>query len=311
MGDESASELTSSSSAGFIRGNAMTTQDQTPGSSDCPHAWLEAQFRKRCRKNPRYSQRAFAQAIGIGSGRLSQLISRKRAFTPALGEQIAKSLQLAPDETSTFLSLIANKRDGKRDDWRTSKIKALAKGDAPTLRDLTSEQMAIIENPLYFTILSLMETSDFRPDCVWIARRLRRTPEEINAALARMERTGMIARRQDGAIVRLNGPGFKTSDGVRSEAIRKAQRAIMDNSSRCLWTVPVEQRDMTSMIVAIDPKKIPEAKELIAEFRRKLSAMLETGERTEVYSIGIQLCPLTDTQISVETEKDDNLCKRS
>ena len=282
----------------------MAAPEPAKESIDCPHRWLENQLQKRSKKNPRYSQRAFAQAIGIGSGRLSQLISRKRAFTPALGELIAKNLNLSTDETSDFLSLIVNKREVKRDDWRTSKIKALAKADIPSMQSLNADQMMIIENPLYFAILSLMETSDFVPDNVWIAKRLQRNAEEIRDAMELMERTQMIARQSNGSYLRLNGPGFKTSDGVRSEAIRKAQRAIMENAARSLWTVPLEQRDMTSMIVAIDPKKIPEAKELIAEFRRKLSSILETGERTEVYSIGIQLCPLTDTQNSSVNDKE-------
>lgn len=289
----------------------MTPPDPVTGPCNCPHVWLEQQFRNRQRKNPQYSQRAFAQAIGIGSGRLSQLISRKRAFTPALGAQIAKNLQLDAAETSRLLALIADKREVKRDDWRTSKIKTLAKAETAPLRDLSADQMAIIGDPLCFAILSLMETSDFRPDTTWIARRLQRTEEDIGAALGRMERTDMIARQPDGSIVRLNGPGFKTSDGVRSEAIRRAQRALMENASRCLWSVPLEQRDMTSMIVAIDPAKIPEAREIIAEFRRKLSSILETGNRTEVYSIGIQLCPLTDTKISGDHEGDGGSCENS
>jgi hypothetical protein len=47
------------------------------------------------------------------------------------------------------------------------------------------------------------------------------------------------------------------------------------------------------MTMAIDPKKLPQAKERIRDFRRGLSEFLESGNRSEVYRINIQLMPVT------------------
>jgi len=49
---------------------------------------------------------------------------------------------------------------------------------------------------------------------------------------------------------------------------------------------------MNYMTMAIDVEKIPEAKALIEEFTNRMSALLETGRRTQVYEFGVYLYPL-------------------
>ncbi|MGZ3740999.1 MAG: DUF4423 domain-containing protein, partial [Bdellovibrionota bacterium] len=57
--------------------------------------------------------------------------------------------------------------------------------------------------------------------------------------------------------------------------------------------VPTEERDITSMTMAIDPRRLPLAKTLIRKFRFRLADLLETGDRTEVYNLNVQLVPVT------------------
>ena len=45
--------------------------------------------------------------------------------------------------------------------------------------------------------------------------------------------------------------------------------------------------------MAIDPNLIPEAQKMISDFRRKLCAFLEQGNRTEVYAFAPSLFRLT------------------
>ncbi|MNL80116.1 hypothetical protein D3C87_2068750 [compost metagenome] len=45
--------------------------------------------------------------------------------------------------------------------------------------------------------------------------------------------------------------------------------------------------------MAISPKNLPQAKEEIRKFRKKMAQLLEEGEANEVYLMGIQLVPLS------------------
>ncbi len=58
--------------------------------------------------------------------------------------------------------------------------------------------------------------------------------------------------------------------------------------------VPVEFRDFSSMTIAVDPEKLPEAKAVIREFRQKMASLLRDGNKTEVFQFALQLYPLTD-----------------
>jgi len=49
---------------------------------------------------------------------------------------------------------------------------------------------------------------------------------------------------------------------------------------------------MMGMTMAVDPKKLPLAKQRIQEFNRELSSLLETGDRTQVYQFQSCLFPL-------------------
>ena len=69
---------------------------------------------------------------------------------------------------------------------------------------------------------------------------------------------------------------------------------FIKQSIDALFAVPVESRDITSMTMAIDKNKIPEAKRKIKQFRRNLCQFLESGEKNEVYNLNVQLIPLTD-----------------
>jgi hypothetical protein len=48
--------------------------------------------------------------------------------------------------------------------------------------------------------------------------------------------------------------------------------------------------------MAVDPALLPEAKDMIKKFRRRLSRFLESGKKKEVYTIAIQLFPVSRQQ---------------
>ena len=56
---------------------------------------------------------------------------------------------------------------------------------------------------------------------------------------------------------------------------------------------PAESKDITSITMAIDTANIEKAKKLIAKFRRDLCTLLDHGDQTFVYNLGIQLYPIS------------------
>ena len=54
----------------------------------------------------------------------------------------------------------------------------------------------------------------------------------------------------------------------------------------------VKRRRPGTSTVAIDRDNIPEAKEIIREFKRKLTRLLQKGSPKRVYSVSVQLFPV-------------------
>jgi uncharacterized protein (TIGR02147 family) len=250
-----------------------------------PRAQLEAEYLKRRAKNQSYSLRAFAKLLDLPSGRVSQLLSEKRRFTPRVGEQIADRLQYDPRQKDRLLRAIAATR-GKTGAPRLARPRA-------TYRSLDMNQFRLIAEPIHFSILSLLETTGFDGQPSTVAARLGVSAVEARAAIRRLEEAGLVRREEDGRVELSGAPGLATSHDVPSAALRRAHRKVLEETIAALEAVPVEERDVTSVTLAIDPGRLPEAKRRLKELRRELGAYLEGGDRREVYRLNIQLVPVT------------------
>lgn len=247
-----------------------------------PRAQLEAQYLKRRQKNQGYSLRAFAKLLDLPSGRLSQLLTEKRRFTLKMGEKIALRLQLDPREKDQLLRAI-----------RASRGAPSAPPAKPaTFRSLDMNQFRLIADPLHFSILSLLETAGFDGRSATVAGRLGVSVVEARRALQRLETAGLV-KGAEGSIALSGEPGLATSHDVASAALQKAHRKVLEEAIGALERVPVEERDFTSVTLAVDPARLPEAKRRLRELRREVGAFLEAGQRREVYRLNVQLLPLT------------------
>lgn len=250
-----------------------------------PHLFLEKEFRLRREKNAAYSLRAFSKHLRISSGRVSQLLSRKRKFTPAVGKKIAGELGLDPKAAASFLkSIEASRRPLEAVHKETE--------SSSQFKILEMDVFESVADPLHFSILSLLELDDFVANPKTVGKKLRVTIPESRAALERLERLGLLSFRDEIYSLRSKEDRATLTD-VSSSAIRKFHGKILEESKSSLHIIPVELRDITSITMAIDKKKIPEAKERIKKFRREMSKFLESGEKNEVYRINIQLVPVT------------------
>ncbi len=222
--------------------------------------WLLGEFKRRKGANPSYSLRSFSRATKIQPGRLSELLAGKRRLTPKMAKRIAVELGSIP----------------------------MAQGQWTALEE---ETFSAISDWQHFAILSLLETKDFRENERWIARRLGISVLEARDSLERLIRLGIVERREN-KLLPARG-GFTTSQYISSAALRRSHRQSLEQAIEALEGVRVEDRDISSVTMAIDTRKLPQAKRIIRDFRRSLMRLLEAGESDEVYNLNIQLIPVS------------------
>jgi uncharacterized protein (TIGR02147 family) len=252
-----------------------------------PQDWLLAEYEQRRAKNPRYSLRALAQLLQLPPGRLSEILSGKRQVTPQTAEKISEALAYSPKRRDQFHRLVSLARKSQA----VNQAVATSATTTPSYKQLSLDQYHVVADWYHFAILSLMELRDFEsnPDC--IARRLGISKIQAAAAVKRLMRVGLI-EAQDGKWIS-TGKNIETPTDLRSSALRRSHRQTLQQAIAALEGVSIEERDITSMTMAIDSRKLPEAKKLIRDFRKKLAAFLEEGEADQVYNLNIQLMPVT------------------
>lgn len=256
----------------------------TPGPSVDFRLFLQQELVRRCRENRNYSLRAFARHLSLEPSFLSKLLRGERNITLENFRKLADRLLLDPEEYKQFSQTIEQKslRRGSK-----------GKSDFP-LNELSSDQFQVIAEWYHYAILELLSVKSFQPNVRWIARALDVSPAEISAALERLERVGLLEKTETGWA---NSKGSNTTTGnpFTTVAFRKLQRSILEKAIVALETVPMEKRDQSSITMAIDTSKLPEAKKRIQKFRRELMHFLQSdGEPDEVYHLSISLYPVTD-----------------
>lgn len=166
------------------------------------------------------------------------------------------------------------------------------------MRELSLDSFELISEWYHYAIFELVALPDFEADSRWIAGRLSITPNEAGIALERLVRLGLIGRDRKGRWRQETPFLTTTANTFTAGAFRKMQKQVLEKAIRAMDEFPMELRDQTSITMAIDSRKLPEAKERIKKFRRSLYAYLKSGKLDSVYQLGVSLYPLTKTEIT-------------
>jgi uncharacterized protein (TIGR02147 family) len=254
---------------------------------------IQQEWAQRRERNPALSLRSFARFLKVSPGRLSEILSGKRQISAEMADKIADRLGLNPEVRQVFLQSVFNrKRASVRSRFEQTRLQ-------PTVeyQQLSMDAFHIISDWYHFAILNLRDCDDFKCGETWIAERLNLNTSEVKLALNRLERIGMIEWKKN--MWYRTQAHIATSDGVFSAGLKKGHRGILEKALASLDDVEPIDRDNTNMTMAIDPAKMPKAKEAIKKFRRKFTKDFEMGgSRTEVYTLAIQFFPLTKVRKS-------------
>jgi uncharacterized protein (TIGR02147 family) len=252
---------------------------------------LQSLFMDRCRSNEQYSLRAFSRNLNIPASTLSEIMNERRPLTKALRNKLGVSLNMSQEQIEAF--------DAKE---HGNSLKTSQEVLEDNYRQIALDSFYIISEWYHYGILQLIRTKGFKNDSTWISKRLGVNAEQISIALERLKRVGIIEEKNGKLVDVTKGKTSHLKNDFTNEQLRDYQVKVLEKSIQALKTVPIAQRDNTSMILAIPKKAMPFAKEEIKRFRRQLTKKLEDYEEPdEVYQLAIALTPLTDLSISEDT----------
>jgi uncharacterized protein (TIGR02147 family) len=260
-----------------------------------PIEFLSASLQASQKQNPRFSMRAWAGQLGLPHvAMLSMVLGRKRKLLPTLSSRVSQHYLATGrfDETQAryfdMLVLFSNARNEEEKIFY-QKILSSLRPDRQ-FSTLSLDHFRVVSDWYHLAIVEMTQLSDFKSDLRWISLRLGGSVNEgqVQEAIDRLIRVGLLERMSEGGLRKATSH-YATSSDIPSRAIRSFHRQMIQKALEALESQSVAERDITAHIVTISRSKLPEAKEMIRDFRRKLAEFLETPGGDAVYQLNVQL----------------------
>jgi len=233
---------------------------------------LKSEFAQRKQRNASYSLRAFARDLGLSHTYLSLIFHGKRNISPTV---LSKFLE---EDVEVFSKCVRNKTSSYH------------------YADL--DHFSLISEWYHIAILELSSLDDFRATPKWIAKKLGLNLHEAQLALDRLKRLGHLVKSTKQKWKKAQKKLF-FEPGTPNKYIRKFHRQMILKALDVLDSnQPIECRDITSVTLTGDPKRIAGAKKKIEKFRKELSRYMANGDGDgdgdRIYQLNVQLFPLCD-----------------
>lgn len=260
------------------------------------HPWhvqvLQKELETRKSRNESFSMRAFAKMLDVPAPIVSEVLRGKRKLLPKYAEKVCQALDFSKEKTALFINSTLQHREGVV----TENI-ILQQAHQKTVSKVLLEELysKAIEEWEYFAVLSLFKLDGFQESASWIAKRLGINSERARQVVIDLKKLGLLKRNEQNQLERTHARVSSTID-IPSKSIRQSHLEMLDIAKEKLENVPLEQRFFASETMAIDMEKLDEAKQLVRDFKISLARLLESGNKTEVYQLAVQLFPLTQAE---------------
>jgi transcriptional regulator with XRE-family HTH domain len=163
---------------------------------------LIGEFEARRGVNKRYSLRAFAALLKADHATLSQIMRGKRSVPVERIAVWGRILKVAPEESAVYAAV------GRIAD-------AISRQKEEQLRHWAAEVLSLLTQPVHREMLRLSRTQGFRADSRWLAERIGVGVDDVNIALSRMLRLGLLEIKSAGAWTDTTGLGEITVHSFR------------------------------------------------------------------------------------------------
>ena len=245
--------------------------------------------------NPSYSLRSMARSLGISPGFLSQVMRGRKKLSSSRAVQFSQIMKLDDNQTTELLRAVTIGSVPKGSEARTI-LENVIPSNTPSLeyKTIEVERFKVLSHWYHLAILDLSETEKFKLDPNWISRRLKISPIQAATAIERLKNFGLLVKK--------NGDWKKSDSHIAfaatqsNAAIREHHHQMISKSLEALSDVSpgaFNKRSVTGIVLSINPEKLPEAFEMIDQFRRKMERQLSRGKITEVYQLNVQLFNLS------------------
>jgi hypothetical protein len=180
---------------------------------------LRQEFEVRKEKNARYSLRAFATLLDTDHATLGQVFRGARCVPVAKINAWARRLGLDREEAQSYVASAHAPDDA-----------TLARQHQ--LRHWSAEALAVVNDRTHFEIVRRLRSAGFRKDSRWIAQQAGASVDQVNIALQRLLRLGLVIMPPGEAWRDLTGLGVLTEKAFRRVALARVRKKAIEQDIR-------------------------------------------------------------------------------
>ncbi len=255
--------------------------------------FLITELARRKLRNEAYSLRAYARDLELSASRLSELLNGKKSLSEKLAHRIAVQLKLKAMDRDHFIDLVlaSSSRDGNV--RRLAKDRLIEARQHNQMTLLTKDQFQLIADWEHAAIMELTQLEGFRSEAKWIARQLGIGVKQVEEAVTRLVRSGLITVEIDGSL-KARPDIYNTFSETPSTAIRRFHRQVLSMAIESTLEDELEEREHVSTILAIPKSQLHVFQEKMNRFVLDFWKGIEHEPKDDLYGLTIQLFPIRD-----------------
>jgi len=239
---------------------------------------LKEEYLDRKARSPLYSERAFARDIKLSSGFVSLLFHQKRRLSPKMCLKVLENLNWNEVKSQKFLNLV------QKEQLKEVDAKPEGKDNIPST-EIDVDYFRLISNIDHILVLEFIQSRRVKGKEV-ICDYFGLNNMECDLILKRLERLKLVEFSPKGYSAL---PEKRKLRGTPSKAIRNYHKGSIQRSLVALDEQDFKKREIRSVSMSMDPKKVSEAKQDVDRFIKKFIKKFGDHSKGEIYQLNLQL----------------------
>ena len=237
---------------------------------------------------------------------LVMILQDKRKFPVKYLPKVSDFLKLDENESRYLENLISFQHAKSHEEKEIYEKRLKEIHPKSEFKSIDLQNFRLIADPIHYIILEMTNLKGFSENPEWIYEKLGRKYSlgMIKEALERLYQLKLI-KNEKGVVLKTHQK-FTTVHHPPNLALKQFHKQMIEKASNSIDSQLSNERDITSSTMTINKDKLPQAKELICEFRRKFSRLMESshGEGSDTYQLNIQFFKLTQSKTNKEKTND-------
>lgn len=242
---------------------------------------LKAYYDRRKKEMPFYSYRMMGDRLGLDSSYLFRVLQKKAQLPAHSLEAVKEMLGLSGRSAEYFNLLYAACVSKNPQQKKELMAKTVALRDVER-RSLQLAELKALENWWIPAVRSFLELNGGVPNFRQIASSICPPISEAQAkdAVEILEQVGLLKKLSSGRLA-LTESHLTVGGKEKARAVRNFQRQALSLAIDSLDSVPVAERNVSTLTMAVDSEAFEDLSEMLKEFRRRVQKRVDSVRRPD------------------------------